>query len=608
MDIYSLNNKTKTDIIKYKSFNIDYILNKLIDENNFDDAKIICRYVQNASSRNFEFIKWLLSHNKLIMKPNDIIFLCKNGLKKEIILVKKFININIYIPYCIQSNKIKFVKWFFYYFKIKKIPKECIYYCNNIIILEYIHKYIKLNNEDIIKYLKKLCKSGNIKCFIFIENYYNIWGCISELFKLSFIYNNYDILKYLIQKYPYLKDNIKKYYIKAIKNMSYRCIQYVHTLTNRLFTKNEYNNILMYIICSRKKLSLDFFNWYRVSFCNIKNYDYIIKILFQYNHLNIIIFLKKYIKYKNLNMYFINCCYNGNLQSIKFLYKKIKRNIVIEGFRIMCSNNHYLCVKWLYHKIPQKDIYDNLFKLVKKKNINIDIIKILYYKLKPVYPLKLPLFLCINDKFIWWIKENEEYFMNYIQYYLNIICYYGYFDTLMYIKKYIKKEHIQGAFISSCEDSSGYFISKWLYHNYTIDNNTIERALLYSNNLETIQWLYNPSINLRKNNNAYFIYNCINSNIEIVEWLTTIYNNYSYVSMDNIIIDYTIGLYIIHQDIHLEGECSICLVNKTNCITECNHYYCYDCINKWHSKNNTCPICRKPFYEIIQPLQPSQGS
>lgn len=612
MDIYYLNDKTNTDILKYKSFNMNYILNKLINEKNYDDAKIIGQYVKNTSSRDYNFIKWLLINNKLKMNSVDIIFLCKNALKRELILIKDNININNFLPVCIKSNKIKFVKWVIHYFNIKEISKQCIYNCNNIYILEYLHTCIKLNKYDILTYLKKLSKTGNIKCFLFIENFYTNTEHIHEYFKISFIHNNYDILKYLIQKYPYLKIFIKNYYIKAIKNMSYQCIKYVHSLTKKIFNVNEYNNILIYILCSRKKLSLTFFNWYKNTLCNINNYDCIIKNLFQHNHTSIIIHLKKYIKYENLNMYFINSCYNGNIENIKFLYKKIKYNIICEGFNILCFKNRYSCVHWLYNKLSQKDIYDTLFKLIKKdsiNNINIEIIKLLYYKLKPVYPLKLPYFLCINDNFIWWIKENEKHFIEFIQYYLNIICYYGYYNTLIYIKKYIKEEHIHDAFISSCEapSASGKFISKWLYHNYVIDNNTIEEALLYSNNIDTIKWLYNPTINLRKNNNAYFIYNCINSNIDIVEWLTTIYTNYSYISIDNKIIDYKIELFIMNdKDIKIDVECSICLINTSDCSTKCKHYYCYDCINKWYTKNNTCPICRKPFYEVIQLLQPSQ--
>lgn len=52
---------------------------------------------------------------------------------------------------------------------------------------------------------------------------------------------------------------------------------------------------------------------------------------------------------------------------------------------------------------------------------------------------------------------------------------------------------------------------------------------------------------------------------------------------------------IIKYNIYLEDKlCSICLENFNNKIDivklQCDHYYHYDCINKWN--NNTCPECR----------------
>ena len=64
---------------------------------------------------------------------------------------------------------------------------------------------------------------------------------------------------------------------------------------------------------------------------------------------------------------------------------------------------------------------------------------------------------------------------------------------------------------------------------------------------------------------------------------------------------------ILEEGIILEDEerCIICLgqfnfffesedinkkIVKTNCLSP--HYYCYGCINKWTTKNNSCPYCR----------------
>jgi len=42
-------------------------------------------------------------------------------------------------------------------------------------------------------------------------------------------------------------------------------------------------------------------------------------------------------------------------------------------------------------------------------------------------------------------------------------------------------------------------------------------------------------------------------------------------------------------------ECPICmnkLNNEQKCITNCSHYFCYDCLTSWLSINNKCPNCR----------------
>jgi hypothetical protein len=48
-------------------------------------------------------------------------------------------------------------------------------------------------------------------------------------------------------------------------------------------------------------------------------------------------------------------------------------------------------------------------------------------------------------------------------------------------------------------------------------------------------------------------------------------------------------------------DCSICLNsldNETKCITNCNHEFCIDCIEKWLNINKiNCPLCRQQLKE-----------
>ena len=65
------------------------------------------------------------------------------------------------------------------------------------------------------------------------------------------------------------------------------------------------------------------------------------------------------------------------------------------------------------------------------------------------------------------------------------------------------------------------------------------------------------------------------------------------------------------KDFVAKDICSICLNNIFNdgCdgddkfVTSCNHYFHFDCLEKWCKKNNSCPKCRKynvmPIYVTV---------
>ena len=75
----------------------------------------------------------------------------------------------------------------------------------------------------------------------------------------------------------------------------------------------------------------------------------------------------------------------------------------------------------------------------------------------------------------------------------------------------------------------------------------------------------------------------------------------SYMSTDNHrnIIEITYQPPIILKDFYLKDKnetCAICIedmcVNEKLKILKCNHYYHEDCIYKWITKKNICPLCR----------------
>lgn len=58
--------------------------------------------------------------------------------------------------------------------------------------------------------------------------------------------------------------------------------------------------------------------------------------------------------------------------------------------------------------------------------------------------------------------------------------------------------------------------------------------------------------------------------------------------------------YELIENLQDDQDCPICfskLSNLGKCILvlDCNHKFCYDCINNWSKIKTTCPICRKKF-------------
>ena len=51
---------------------------------------------------------------------------------------------------------------------------------------------------------------------------------------------------------------------------------------------------------------------------------------------------------------------------------------------------------------------------------------------------------------------------------------------------------------------------------------------------------------------------------------------------------------------NVNNQCPICremILDKDNCITECDHKFCLSCILESCKYKNTCPICRVQLYE-----------
>ena len=52
-----------------------------------------------------------------------------------------------------------------------------------------------------------------------------------------------------------------------------------------------------------------------------------------------------------------------------------------------------------------------------------------------------------------------------------------------------------------------------------------------------------------------------------------------------------------------EKECCICfeaIGSKNNCVTPCGHSFCFNCVTRALTNNNTCPMCRTVLIEVVE--------
>ena len=75
-------------------------------------------------------------------------------------------------------------------------------------------------------------------------------------------------------------------------------------------------------------------------------------------------------------------------------------------------------------------------------------------------------------------------------------------------------------------------------------------------------------------------------------WVITINSDITYKIIDGIYILYKRIKTIKIDNIVFNDKCCVCL-EEPNCLTECNHDMCLECVDRL--KEHICPLCRKQF-------------
>lgn len=421
-------------------------------------------------------------------------------------------------------------------------------------------------------------ESINSNVFTMICKYINsdtLEWLISEYPDINIRYNNYECLKILWKNNKTLFDTIIDYYWTPTQLLSWA------SLTNNL-------DICRYI--DRR---------YGINSNNIPNI-YITNILKDCIRL----------RHKEILLYLIGLFDTDNDIALVLVLKSLKHgdhNLANELCRIYNINNLTVGKNWLFKEscrfcdisslnwliekdhniINDNDIDECILNAISCDNIDIftwllenrnrEIDKFLYTRD------------CImNDSINIFKYLGDKYNIPITFYTFNDMCAYGSISIL----KNILSDHVLD-FMTPDNIDRGFYIAG------INENHDIMGLLLnkYSN------------IDMGMCNNIVFKKACENNNNNIAKLFTENRPDVYSIVYEN----GDITSYMIKQNIKSHGKkivseihnCAICLHKESEIITDCQHQFCWECINNWHMMKENCPYCRKnsiEFYEITREL------
>jgi len=587
MNIYELNLLTKKNILFYQEEDPLFIFYRLLKDN-VQDAIILYELYKwkYIYCTNPYFLNWIqLNSIKIELTEESIQELLQNGDKE----VLDYIDPKDYLQFILLSNT-QFIKYIlenysiiiekFHLIQLINEGKKDLY--NKFLILL---SYFTFDKVTIIDCIYFLCKSDELLLIKHLIRLYPIIikqiSYIQLFFFNSITYNNVKLSVYLLSIEPRLLNNIETTLLQLfIKNCD-KTIKLLYNLNKKLFSNINHNYIFEKIASNKNLLIVD---WYLYHFKNKLD-----KHIYELNIKKLI--LNGYIINDIISdEYFIHACSNNYIDIVrKYNYNY---SIIEKGFKISAFLGYLDIVNYLGQFIEKNALYKILHNLIEVDTIHIHIVKYIYKEIE-FYPPKLIKYLCKNGdiEFILDKELDEEC--------IHIILKNGHFSLFyyLYMNNYIEPYNISDAFVNACETGKGLFIAKWLYYNKNISKNTIHIAFYNSSDIHTLKWLYSIEyIPITQNNNAYFIERCLNYDLDIVDWLCDIFPNYSYYIINGV-IEYNINLFKVFRILE-KKECSICFEINSDSMSLCNHSFCYDCINKWYKKNNSCPICRETLDKI----------
>lgn len=573
--IYELNTFTKTNILFYQTEEPFFIFERLLMDHLEDAILLYNKYKwKTIQCTNVDFLIWL-KNNSIDVELTDysIKTLITNGDKE----VLDYIHPNDYIDTILTSTN-DFIQYVLQHYSLVISEEQLIQYCkedhidnicltlmnhcptNESLVSTCLYYLCNYNVLPIIKQL--LCKYPNIT--------------LKPLFYKAITNNHYDTTLYFLSIDHTLIYDINV--LDCFMNHAYKTLRLLYILNKSLFSNINHNYVFRLI----SRHSPDpFIDWYLQHFrYYIDNNVYEENIALLHS--------KGYINGPITNEQFLSACLNNCLHSVQS-YTYDDYDVIQTGFELSALYGHIEIVKYVCSYIEKPDLYVILHNLIELDSEYIDVVQHIY-KCIEIPPPKLGSYFCKHG----YIDDALELDSKCIY----ELCSNGHFECVYNLYVQCKIDDVEQCFIWACENGEGLFLAKWIYHIHPIPKKIICNAFFNSNDIYTLKWLYSlETIPIRQHNNAYFIERCLHHDYPILDWLCELYNHYSYIIIDNVLY-YNIDLYKISGHIE-EKECSICMETKSNSMTLCHHSFCYECINKWYKKNNSCPMCRSPIEEIL---------
>lgn len=137
------------------------------------------------------------------------------------------------------------------------------------------------------------------------------------------------------------------------------------------------------------------------------------------------------------------------------------------------------------------------------------------------------------------------------------------------------------------------------------NNDTAFLSACNNGNIVLVEWLVEKGVNIRVNDDMGFNLACENNRIDVCNYLAGICNKYKFIIIHGIISEWNISesysrdklikKMIKKSSINESGErCLICL-DKVEIRTNCKHYYCFECFEKWLNQQTICTLCKQEF-------------